>query len=263
MMRAILTAISSHLRHGKRPNSESPEFALINEPFDQGRAASRMFFDFGAMLSCFREHSSQNPRVLDFASGTCWLSEWLNRLEYDVYAIDIESDSELAAQLRGRLDQRVNAARLQFRKGDGHRLPFKKNFFSHICCFDSLHHMHDYHQVLSEMFRVLEPGGRAIFVEPGAIHSKSKETIEFIEKHKKHDPAWIERDVVLDEIHAIAMQAGFKHLAVRPSLWPQIREYDLVSWARFRDGDEVLGKDYLRLLTDFNFNSRIVFYIDK
>ena len=144
-----------------------------------------MFFDFGAMLSCFRQSSSSNRRVLDFASGTCWLSEWLNRLNYDVYAIDKESCGELAAKLRAQLDQRVDGARLQD-KGDGHKLPFQENFFSHICSFDSLHHMfHDYRQVLSEMFRVLEPGGRVVFVEPGAMHSKSKETIEFIDKYKK------------------------------------------------------------------------------
>ncbi len=102
-----------------------------------------------------------------------------------------------------------------------------------------------------------------VFVEPGAMHSKSKETIEFIDKYKKDDPTWIERDVVIDEIHHVARQIGFKHLAVRPSLWPQLREYDLASWRRFRDGDKALAKDYLGLLRDFNFNSRIVFYIDK
>ena len=41
------------------------------------------------------------------------------------------------------------------------------------------------------------------------------------------------------------------------------REYDLASWRRFRNGDKALAKDYLGLLMDFNFNSRIVFYIDK
>ncbi len=263
MLRAILAAITSRRTNGKSPTRGSPEFTLVNEPFDQGRSASRLFFDFGALLSCFRQNPFSNRRVLDFASGTCWLSEWLNRLEYDVYAIDIASRSELAAKLRAQLDQRVNGARLHYRKGDGHKLPFEKDFFSHICCFDSLHHMHDYRQVLSEMFRVLEPGGRVVFVEPGAMHSKSKETIEFIDKYKKDDPTWIERDIVLDEIHGIAMQIGFKHLAVRPSLWPQLREYDLTSWRRFRDGNETLAKDYLDLLIDFNFNSRIVFYIDK
>ena len=37
-------------------------------------------------------------------------------------------------------------------------------------------------------------------VEPGARHSTSPETIAFVEAQKKHDPNWIERDVVLEEI---------------------------------------------------------------
>jgi SAM-dependent methyltransferase len=242
---------------------QANEMALVNEPFDQGRAASRMFFDFGMMVSCLHQSPTNNMRVLDFASGTGWMSEWLNRLGFDVWALDIERSSELAITLRSKSDRRLDNSRLNFSHGDGHRLPFTDNFFSHVCCFDSLHHMHDYPKVFSELRRVLEPGGRAIFVEPGALHSKSKETIEFLEKYKKHDPTWIERDVVLDEIHGIAMRAGFKHLAVRPCLWPQLREYDLTSWTRFRSGDRELIKDYVNLLTDFNFNSRIVFYVDR
>ena len=246
------------------PARNSPEFALVDEPFDQGRSASRMFFDFGIMLSCFRPTpASNNSRVLDFAAGTGWLSEWLNRIGYDTHSLDIDVGSQIALQLRARCDGRIDGSRIHSHAGDAHHLPFEDGLFSHVCCFDSLHHMHDYPRVFTEIFRVLDANGRAIFVEPGAKHSKSKETIEFIEKHKKHDPTWIERDVVLDEINVIATRAGFKRFVIRPSLWPQLREYDLSSWKRLRQGDQALGKDYLELLTDFNFNSRIAFYIDK
>jgi ubiquinone/menaquinone biosynthesis C-methylase UbiE len=44
--------------------------------------------------------------------------------------------------------------------------------------------MHTYSLVFEEFFRVLSPGGRAIFVEPGARHSKSPETIAFLESQK-------------------------------------------------------------------------------
>ena len=252
------------MRDMTAPAIGSAQFALANEPFDQGRSAARMFFDFGIMLSCFRPIETRtDSRVLDFAAGTGWLSEWLNRLGYDTYSLDIDVGSQVAMQLRVNCDARIDMARIHCKAGDAHHLPFEDGIFSHVCCFDSLHHMHDYPRAFTEIFRVLDADGRAIFVEPGAKHSTSKETIEFIEKHKKHDPTWIERDVVLDEINVIATRAGFKRLVVRPSLWPQLREYDLSSWKLFRQGEPALGKDYLDLLMDFNFNSRVVFYIDK
>lgn len=242
----------------------SQEFALVNEPFDQGRSASRMFFDFGIMLSCFNPAVTPgHSRVLDFAAGTGWLSEWLNRMGYDTYSLDIDAGSEVAMKLRIDCDSRIDGSRIHSHLGDAHHLPFDDGFFSHVCCFDSLHHMHDYPRVLAEIFRVLDVSGRAIFVEPGAKHSTSKETLEFIEKHKSHDPTWIERDVVLDEVNVIARGVGFTRIVLRPSLWPQLREYDLSSWKKFREGDQGMSNDYINLLTDFNFNSRIAFYLEK
>jgi len=40
--------------------------------------------------------------------------------------------------------------------------------------------MKDYPKTLEEMYRILVPGGRAIFIEPGAKHSTSEETRTFL-----------------------------------------------------------------------------------
>lgn len=246
-----------------RLDASSPEYASVNEPFGAGRAAARMFFDFGIMLSCFRADSATSSKILDFAAGTGWISEWLNRMGYDVTAFDLDANAANIAALRLRLEGRSNPAKFRFRAGDGHAMPFADGEFSHICCFDSLHHMRDYPKAFAEFYRVLENGGRAIFVEPGARHSKSKETIEFVEKYKKNDPDWLERDVVLDEINAIARRAGFRSLRVRPFLWPQLAEYEFSEWASFRKGNRSLESGYLARLKEFNFDSRVVFYVDK
>ncbi|MHB8621926.1 MAG: class I SAM-dependent methyltransferase [Sulfuricaulis sp.] len=244
-------------------DKNTPEYVSINEPFNTGRSASRLFFDFGIMLSCFEQNAIGNNKVLDFAAGTCWISEWLNRMGFDVTAFDINSDSEKLCSIRTQCDLRTNSELMHFQLGDGHIMPFADSSFSHICCFDSLHHMHDYQKVFSEFHRILTAGGRAIFVEPGAKHSTSKETIEFIEKYKKNDPSWIERDVILEEIYQISKNYGFKSMHIRPVLWPELREYDIQSWLKFREGNRALETDYLSWLKDFNYSSRICFYLKK
>lgn len=240
----------------------NPQFIPEKEPFDAGRSAFRLLFDFGIMLSCFRD-GLENKQVLDFGAGTAWVAEWLNRIGYEVTAFDINKDLPRIGQMRVASDKRVNPNAIHFRCGDGHQMPFASESFGHICCSDSLHHMHNYPQVLSEFYRVLIQGGRAIFVEPGAVHSISNETIDFLEKCKKDDPAWIERDVVLDEIYQISQGCGFRQMKIRPSLLPDMCEYDFQTWKIFLKGNSILELEYLNLLKMFNYQSRVVFYLDK
>jgi ubiquinone/menaquinone biosynthesis C-methylase UbiE len=88
---------------------------------------------------------------------------------------------------RTRSDSRIDASLLSFAHGDGHAMPFEADCFGHLLCYDTLHHMHDYAKVFGEFFRVLRGGGRGIFVEPGANHSTSPETVAFLEV-MRHDP---------------------------------------------------------------------------
>ena len=107
-------------------------------------------------------------------------------------------------------------------------------------------------------------GGRGIFVEPGARHSTSPETVAFLET-KKHDPSWIERDVVLEEIDQIARAAGFTSgLCIVPmphSLAPQA--YSMEAWSLFRDGDELERLRLTDQLASLNYWDRVIFYFDK
>jgi SAM-dependent methyltransferase len=141
-------------------------------------------------------------------------------------------------------------------------LPFPNGFFSHICCFDTLHHMNDYPKTFQEMGRVLEPGGRAVFIEPGARHSRSAETIAFIETYKKDDPTWIERDVVLDEIEKISKESGFSSMLILPMLLPGLKSYTASQWTKFRRGDRSLEADYINFLKDFNYDAHLSFYCE-
>jgi ubiquinone/menaquinone biosynthesis C-methylase UbiE len=237
---------------------------VLNEPFGVGRNAARLLFDFAVMLGAFDDHD--NKQVLDFGCGTGWISEFLSRAGFDVTGVDIDANAEEVFGKRLRADKRITASRFRFRHADGHRLPFNDGTFGHLVCFDSLHHMADYRKVFAEMFRVLDEHGRAIFVEPGAKHSSSKETREFVAKYKKDDPTWLEKDVILEEIFVLAKEVGFQHSKILPHLLPNMKTYDMKEWIPFARGQKIgagLGSDYLRHLADLNYNGRIIFYLQK
>jgi SAM-dependent methyltransferase len=142
-------------------------------------------------------------------------------------------------------------------------MPFDDATFGHLLCYDTLHHMRDYDQVFREFHRVLKTGGRAIFVEPGAGHSTSPGTLAFL-KTMAHDPTWIERDVVLEEINACATAAGLAPLGILPSQHPVAPlVLSLRDWLQFRRGNIRIRHRFSKMLASINYDHRVVFYVDK
>lgn len=232
-----------------------------NYPFGQvGRNAVRLLFDFSTGLGCLSEEPI-NRRVLDFACGTGWVSEWLCRIGYEVHGFDYDEGCVQKAQERATLDKRLDPARMTFCAADGHNLPYEDNFFGQTFCFDSLHHMADYGKVFAELHRVTAPGGRCVFVEPGARHSTSPETIRFLKEHKKPD-WWIEKDVPLLEVRDHALSAGFSEPRVKPFLLPGQLDFSVIDWFHILDNTE--GREnYTQAWRRSCWDDRVVFYMDK
>lgn len=238
------------------------ELQALNYPFGgvANRNQARLLFDLAVGLSAFDE-SIQNRRVLDFACGTGWTSEWLNRCGYDVHAFDVDPAAIHMANLRPQFDPRIDGSRYHTSVGDGHVIGFADEFFGHVFCFDSLHHMKDYRSVLQEMNRVLVPGGRAIFVEPGSRHSTSAETIQFLKDHPFGD-WWIEKDVDLMEIHDLGRETGFPSLRAKPFLLPSLVDFGFVDWYHILDNPTGIA-NYMRDLRRFSYEDRVIFYLIK
>lgn len=237
----------------------------INEPFSSGgRAPGRMMFDFGLMLSLF-SGTSRDGQILDFGCGSAWLSELLVRQGFRTMSFDIHDDLERIIRLRKAADIRLDAKNWEFIQGDAHDMPFANSCFSQVCCYDSLHHMHDYLKVFKEFYRVTKKGGRIIFVEPGARHSTSPETIAFLESLGDKQPGWIERDVILEEIDSVVRQAGFDSgIQIIPNMHPlALQEFDLLNWNKFINGDKKLRKQLSDYLSRVNYWEKTIFYVEK
>lgn len=238
--------------------------STLTEPFSAGRAAPRLLFDFSAMMSLLEPSIGDAP-VLDFGAGSGWVSEFCARMGFHVVAFDIHGDLKACLENRVRADSRIDASLLSFSHGNGHEMPFEDGQFGHLLCYDTLHHMEDYPKVFSEFFRVLRKGGRAIFVEPGARHSISPDTIAFVNEQKKHDPTWIERDVVLEEIDQIARDSGFgKGVSVVPMPHPiNLDVYSMKEWSSFRNRNLIHRFKMTEKLAKTNYWERVIFFVDK
>ncbi len=232
------------------------------EPFLNGRDTGRLIHDFGMMLSLLNPEMMTYP-ILDFGAGSCWITEFIARMGQSVTAFDIHTD--LPGCIAGRVaaDQRIDSALIVHAAGDGHAMPLGDGIFGHTLCYDTLHHMQDYDRVFGEFARVLRSGGRAIFVEPGADHSTSPQTIAFL-KLKSDDPTWIERDVVLEEVNECAVKAGFNDMTVAPCQHPLAPVvFKIRDWLLFRNGEAKTRRRFSDSLALTNYNQRVIFYFDK
>ena len=234
------------------------------EPFCAARMAQRLIFDFGVMASLLNPAFFNAP-VLDFGAGTGWISELVARMGIQVVAFDIHGDLKACLEGRAKADNRIDPLLLRYAHGDGHAMPFQDGLFGHVLCYDTLHHMHDYPKVFKEFFRVIKNGGRAVFVEPGARHSTSPETIAFVRAQKLHDPNWIERDVVLEEIDSIARDAGFSSgLKIVPMQHPlSLMTYSFNTWDKYRHGNSAERDKLADQLSRINYWERVVFFVEK
>jgi SAM-dependent methyltransferase len=150
-------------------------------------------------------------RLLDIGVGSGWTSELFARRGYDVLGLDISPDMISLASKRA-------APNLAFQVCDYEVGPVPGGFDAAVI-YDSLHHADDEYLVIKNVFGALKPGGTFVTIEPGIGHSKSKESIEVMQKYgttEKDMPYVLQRKLML--------KAGFKEVRryVRRSQIPPI-----------------------------------------
>jgi ubiquinone/menaquinone biosynthesis C-methylase UbiE/glycosyltransferase involved in cell wall biosynthesis len=221
---------------GEGPRKAYTHYEALRYPMNMEAHDTGFRYLFYFMIVARSLGLRPGDHVLDFGAGSCFVSELLNRFGYLTVALDIDRDLLAIGQERLTMDSRCDRERSRFVAADGMRLPFQDASFDGIICMNALHHMPDYRATLAEMFRVLKPGGRAVFSEPGEEHSKSPESILAMEQYGA-----LEKDVVLSEIYDLAKAAGFRRMILKPYVRPEMVELDYEEFERFRTGEHVSG----------------------
>jgi|GEM_PF-1738259 len=154
--------------------------------------------------------------VLDFAGGSGWVSEFLNRFGMRTILLDYgepvlrNSRQRFAADCRLEADFPILPV-----CGDGMRLPLADESLDGIVCMNALHHMPSYEATLREMARVLKPGCRAVFGEPGESHAATPRSQAAMREHGVY-----EKNVSLDLVYCYAQRCGFARMWRYPYLYP-------------------------------------------
>ena len=176
------------------------------KPFWHNSEVVDMVITFAHVLDALR--LSPGMRVLDFGAGTGWTSRYLSQLDCSVIVSDVSPTAlELARQLYERQPVIGNKPAPEFLRFDGHHIDLPDASVDRVICFDALHHTANPDRVLAEMGRVLKPGGRAAFSEPGPNHSKGPQS-----QFEMKNFTVVENDIKIRSIEKWAYAAGFDDL---------------------------------------------------
>jgi ubiquinone/menaquinone biosynthesis C-methylase UbiE len=115
-----------------------------------------VFGEVNRVWACARAHG----RTLEVAIGT-GLNLPFYAADVDLTGVDLSQEMLAIAQRRaGDLNRAVD-----LELGDAHDLRFDDAFFDSVLCTYSLCNIPDLDRSISEMFRVLKPGGRLVLVD--------------------------------------------------------------------------------------------------
>jgi ubiquinone/menaquinone biosynthesis C-methylase UbiE len=110
---------------------------------------------------------SGQERVVDIGSGPGIFSAELLARGFRVVEVDISW--EMLRESRGRIDPSAGGRRIRFVEGSLPRLPFADQAFDAALCIGVLAYVQDPLESLSEIRRVLKPGGTAVLQVSNAL----------------------------------------------------------------------------------------------
>jgi SAM-dependent methyltransferase len=189
------------------------KFPVCAATHDQGL---RWLFDLATVLLLL--DCRPGDRVLDLGAGSGFSSEMLARFGYRVVAIDPDLEALGNNRARPQFDRARIEGTVIVAAAIAEALPFADATFDGILAMNVLHHVPDLRVATAELARVLKPGCRAVFCEPGLDHMDAGETQRAVREHGETDRPF---DVLA--FLTAARQVGFKDAMLSATLQSPLR----------------------------------------
>jgi ubiquinone biosynthesis O-methyltransferase len=106
-----------------------------------------------------QSYDYRHKRVLDIGCGGGFLTEEIAKYGFETTGLDPSAPSLVTA----RSHARTQNLQIEYLEGVGEALLFPDNHFDIVFCLDVLEHVSDFRKVISEVSRVLAPGGLFFF----------------------------------------------------------------------------------------------------
>lgn len=206
---------------------------ILNKPLSTISDTPGLVYRLGLVLDAL--DLGVGLRVLDFGAGGCWLASFLNRLRCRTVAMDVSRTALALGRDLFESDPRHHLELdPQFLPYDGHHVDLPDESMDRVVMFDAFHHVPNQVEVLAEIFRVLKPGGRAVFGEPGEGHAHTDQSL-----YESEATGVLENDLDLVDVERKARNAGFSAVLLKPYPQPSL-VLTASEYRRLIDGEERL-----------------------
>jgi ubiquinone/menaquinone biosynthesis C-methylase UbiE len=115
----------------------------------------------------FLERHEGKGHVLDLGAAAAGESEILFHYGHNMVPIDVNEIALSYSKIRAK---KFRNEEMPCYAADAHNLPFEDGTFDKIIALEVLHHMEKIETVVSELYRVLKPGGHLFTLEPYAYN---------------------------------------------------------------------------------------------
>lgn len=118
----------------------------------------QFFFSSKAILDTIELKNGMS--ILDVGCASGILLHQISQKMKDVKLNGLDISPQMVILAKERLGESI-----KIKEGSAHKLPYDDSSFDLVTCATSFHHYPDSQRALSEMFRVLKPGGKVVLLD--------------------------------------------------------------------------------------------------
>lgn len=194
------------MKQGCRIDQEKTYWNKLSNNYDNFIARHWNIYNSSLFDKITRE-ISKGTVVLDVACGTGLIAEKMAAKAKNVVAVDLSEN--MIAQATSK-QKALDIENIEYRVEDAYHLPFGDGIFDMATCINALHNMQNPEKALSEIRRVLKPGGKLIVSIVGIGTSLRFKIMFTLMRVFQKLPLPVFHKVNLNQAADIVKRAGFE-----------------------------------------------------